>query len=281
MIILITGARGFIGSHLKLSLDNISEYKVYGTTSQLKSNNNEVTCELSNYKNVFHCLSELKPNVIFHLAGSFSNDFNTDLNNNVISTYNILKATHALGNETRIISTGSAAEYGFVSPEENPISESHHTCPTSIYGLTKLYQTLLNLLYAQTKNVDVVIARIFNIYGSGISEKLFPGKLDKQINDYKAGKIKKIEIRNPTAIRDYIHVNQVVDNLIKLIKYGLKGEIYNIGTGIGTDILSLTRKQLCAAGLDDSILEIIDDNPSSDYFDLKQIYANVNKFNSL
>ena len=92
--------------------------------------------------------------------------------------------------KSRVLLVGSSAEYGNIEEGESPISELHPLNPTSIYGLTKIFQTHLMRLYVELHGLDIVMARVFNLNGKGISDKLFIGSLYKQIKDFKSNKIK-------------------------------------------------------------------------------------------
>ena len=101
-----------------------------------------------------------------HLAGSFTNDYELDYAANVLSTKNILDALLSSECKARILLIGSAAEYGAIDEEENPIAETHPLKPISIYGLTKVLQTQLMDYYYRMHQINIVMARTFNILGS-------------------------------------------------------------------------------------------------------------------
>ncbi|HUX78635.1 MAG TPA: NAD-dependent epimerase/dehydratase family protein [Alphaproteobacteria bacterium] len=283
MRILITGSSGFIGSHLKEKLHRTPSCEVFGLISPSCKNNQGIQCELTNKNNVLAVLRELQPNVIFHLAGSFSNHFSTDFNNNVVTTQNIIESIIELDIGSRLITIGSAAEYGVIDLKSSaPITETHPTAPCLVYGLTKLYQTNLCQFYTRTKDIDIVIARLFNVFGKGASEKLFVGKLEKKIIDYKSGKNKRIKLHNVNTFRDYLHVCCVSEELIKIMKYGIKGEIYNVGSGHPIQILELSKKILAEYELDESALELeLDCEDLKDKDNVQMIYADISKIKSL
>lgn len=280
MRILITGANGFIGSHLKTALKSNPLYNVIGLVSIINLDKSDIECALTDKDSLGTILNEIKPQVIFHLAGSFSNQFSTDLKNNVLTTRNILETIAENKLETKVIVMGSASEYGAIDPKSNPIDESHPTCPISIYGLTKVYQTQLCQFYSTTKNVDVIIARLFNVFGTGASERLFVGKLQHKIYDYKNNISKTIQLKNVSSFRDYLHIDQVIKKLITIMEYGIKGEIYNVGSGKPIQILELSKLILKEHGISESAIELIPDDPQTKD-NVPIIYANIHKINSL
>lgn len=278
MNILITGSRGFIGQHLISTLSLDSTYKMFPVVSEKRSDVTEIECNLRDKDSCLEVLKATNPDVIFHLVGSFSNDFSEDLENNVMTTRNILDSVFEYNKAIRVIVIGSAAEYG--EAQSDFIGEVHSTLPLGVYGLTKLYQTLLAQFYVRTKGLDVVVARLFNVYGRGISEKLFAGMIEKKISEFNQGKTDKIYLKNVSHYRDYIHVDDVVKFLIKLMKFGSKGDIYNIGSGRAVQILEFAKERLKIYGLDESVIEILPALEISDN-EIKKSCADISKINFL
>ena len=186
MKILITGANGFTSSHLVRYLQQNPELKIYCTTRNQPENANSIICDLTDYNSVNNLIQEIKPDQIYHLAGSFSNDYHTDYANNVLSSKYVLDSLIKNKLSCRVLLIGSAAEYGFIKEEDNPVKEDHPLNPVSIYGLTKVYQTHLMKFYCQVYDLDIVMARPFNLLGENISRQLFIGRVYQQIEEYKS-----------------------------------------------------------------------------------------------
>ena len=224
-------------------------------------------------------IEEINPDEIYHLAGSFSNDFYIDLESNLITTRNILESVYKLRKKSRILLIGSSAEYGSIKQGDNPISELHPLNPTSIYGLTKIFQTYLMKLYVELHGLDVVMARVFNLNGKGISDKLFIGNLYKQIKDLKSNKIKEILLGNINNERDYISVNNAVIAYKKIMKNGITGEIYNVGSGKPEKIECVLNQILKEEEISKNVVKT-NYKPNMKY-DVKTIFANINKLKKL
>ena len=147
MRILVTGAAGFTAFHLaKLLAANGDTPAVcdelYFSSQQTDKPEycaNYIPCDLSQFEAVNSLISSINPNQIYHLAGSFTNDYSLDYAANVLSTKNILDSLLQSGINARVLLIGSAAEYGAIEKADNPIPESHALRPVSIYGLTKVY----------------------------------------------------------------------------------------------------------------------------------------------
>lgn len=253
---LVTGAKGFSASALvKLLLkDNVGEIFL---TDLLPDSylNNYFSCDLSLQEDVKQLLEEIQPDCIYHLSGTFTNDYNVDYNSNVVGAKNLFDSILSLKKKVRVLLIGSAAEYGEPSKESKFISEKHHLNPVSIYGLTKVFQSNLMMYYFNNHALDIVMARPFNLYGEGISTKLFIGNVYDQIKKLKDKKIKKVVVGNLDSRRDYLHVFEAVNDYKIIMEKGLPGNIYNVGSGEAILLSDMLRSILNKKGLDMSVVE--------------------------
>jgi GDP-4-dehydro-6-deoxy-D-mannose reductase len=189
-------------------------------------------CDLGDPVAVNRALGEIAPDQIYHLAGSFTNIYGKDYSGNVMAAKNLLDAViqNQLG-DTDVLVIGSAAEYGLSSGDDSSIQEEARLAPTSIYGLTKVFQTHLAQAYVRLKELKIMIARPFNIIGKGISNRLFIGRLYEQIQDYLAGKTECICLGGLNGRRDYIDIRDVVAAYAVIMNGGEPGTVYNVGSG--------------------------------------------------
>ena len=276
--ILITGSEGFTGKVL-ISLLKDKDAKVICTGLSDRTEESYYQCNLANEKSVMNMIKKIRPDEIYHLAGSFSNDFNVDLESNLIITRNILESVYRLTKKTRILLIGSCAEYGRIKEDDSPISELHPINPTSIYGLTKIFQTYLMKLYVELHGLDIVMARVFNLNGKGMSDKLFIGSLYKQIKDFKNNKIKEILLGNINNERDYISVNNAVIAYKKIMKNGKTGEIYNVGSGKPKKIGYILNQILEEEEISENFVKT--NCKMNTKYDVKTIFADIKKLKKL
>ena len=248
MKILVIGSDGFVGSAVKDALSLAHE--VYGTTrndGDLDESHRYV--DLLDKDTIAMALASTMPQVIISCAGVVEN---TDrAKQNPIFTSNLLEQVVESGIPVkRIILTGSAAEYGVVRTEDIPVNEDTPTKPNSIYGTSKLEESLSGLAYANEHNLPVVIARIFNPIGLGMHEKFLIPRIIQQIKEVKAGSRTIIEVSRLDSRRDYVDVRDVAEGLKALVDNSPKEHIYNIGSGESTSNGELVALILKGSGLE-------------------------------
>ncbi len=148
----------------------------------------------------------------------------------------------------RVFLAGSAVEYGGVRPEGNPVREDWILNPVSTYGLPKAWQTQPTGLYA-SRGVDAVVARIFNLDGPGLSERLFVGRLRRQIEKVLAGRRSAIELGPLSAIRDYVSTDEVAKQIPAIARGAEGGRVCHVASGIPVTMRELLDRYLPAYSL--------------------------------
>ena len=276
---LITGANGFVARSLfQLIADKeeqITRVDVGGAPDE-----GIISCDLSSIGETQAILERFRPQRIYNLVGSFSNDYAIDWKANYLVTKNILDAVLEVGLAARVLLLGSAAEYGVINKGDNPVSELHPLRPASVYGFTKAMQTLLMNFYCSTKGMDLLMARPFNLYGRGISRKLFIGNVYSQLDMVMKGQAQTVVVGNLDARRDYIDIESAVRCLRLIIEKGNPGEVYNVGKGYSIRTYDLLESILNEYGLDMNIVRTGAGNRTSEY-DASDVFADITKINAL
>jgi UDP-glucose 4-epimerase len=130
-------------------------------------------------------------------------------------------------NEVKFINLSSAAVYG--NPDKLPVNEKDSTIPLSPYGYHKLISELLLKEYSQCFGLKTLSLRIFSAYGRKQKKLLFWDIHQKIQNSQ--GKIELFGTGHES--RDYIHVNDIAQQIILAIKHSqFKGETLNVANGI-------------------------------------------------
>ena len=282
MAILVTGANGGFGKVFLPLLRAYYNEPVVCTGRSRIDRGDYCTCDLTDMRAVDDLIKGIRPRLIFHLAGSFAGQFETDFQVNTLSAKYIFESILNEGLATRVVVFGSAAEYGVVVSSDNPVPETLPCRPVSTYGLTKAFQTDMATYYARTTNIDVVVARIFNLATPGLSQRLFYGRAEAMILAYKKGEIKQLEFGNLESQRDYIELDPATDQLLAIAERALSGEIYNVGSGIPKSMRLILKDLLNKADIPESaVVESCPTIISSKGFDVPVIYADISKVSKL
>ncbi len=278
--VLITGAKGVSGRNLAELLSAEKGMRIYLTDLYTEAGADRFVCDLTDCEAVDRIVEQIRPARIYNLAGNYSDDYETNYRVNALATKNLLDACLRQKLGVRVLLIGSAAEYGLVRPEENPVREDHPLSPVSHYGLSKVYQTALMKFYSNVFDMDIVMARTFNLMGEGFPTRLFVGNLLKQIVDYKNGAVKKIQVGNLENKRDYLHVTNACKYYISIMNFGLQGEIYNVGSGVSVKTRDILNKILLENGIDESEIVFFDSGKKLK-IDIPDIYADISKVSKL
>ena len=272
--VLVFGATGALGVAVSERLRK-ENYRVVKTS---RNANEEVDFELDicDQAQVASLLLNVKPDLVLQFAATFINDFEKSYAVNVEVARHLLEEIKRLGFQTRVLLIGSAAEYGVIQQNENPVREDHVLNPVSIYGLTKAWQTQLAGLY-ESLGVDVLVARVFNLDGPKISERLFIGRIQKQIEDILAGQKVSIEVGPLSAIRDYVSTAEAANQIMAIVTYGKVGQVYHVGSGIPIKMRDILKRYLTRHNLDISIVKEASDLTNRMGYDAPVIYADMTK----
>ena len=273
--VLVTGATGALGQAViaRLRKDGCSNVL---PTSRHCSDVSGFRLDVLDHNQAEKAIHDTKPDLVLHLAATYSSDFEEAYALNVGAARHLLEVVQHSGLQTRILLVGSAAEYGVVRPEENPIDEDHVLRPVSVYGITKAWQTQLAGLYA-SRGVDVVVARVSNLDGPGLSERLFIGRLQNQIAEVKAGRKSVIELGPLSATRDYVSTVEAADQLLAIAAHANSGEVYHVASGVPITMRALLGRYLTMNGLDESIVQEAVELSNRIGYDVPVIYANITK----
>jgi GDP-4-dehydro-6-deoxy-D-mannose reductase len=246
---LITGATGCLGPLVANRLAADPQQEVWLSARTPLACDRYIACDLANPGAIRGLVERVRPDRIFHLAASFTGRYDEDWCVNADSSRHLLESLLSCRLAARVILMGSAAEYGHVRPEENPIREDHALQPVTVYGVTKAQQTLLASYYSAAFTMDVVVARLFNLMARGLSPRLFVGRVEGLIDRYTRGEVEFLETGSLSAIRDYVPADQAVDQLLAIAEVGASGNVYHVASGRPVVMRDLLAELLSEAGL--------------------------------
>lgn len=237
--VLVTGADGFIGSHLtKMLLAQgykvraLCQYNSFASLGWLDGYSHpSLETVLGDVRDAAFC-REICRGVdgVFHLAALIAIPYSyvapeSYVDTNVTGTLNMLQAVRDL-NIGRIIVTSTSEVYG--TAIQVPISETHPRQPQSPYSATKIAADALALSFYNAFETPVIIARPFNTYGPCQSARAIIPSIISQIA---AGK-QIIEVGDLRPTRDFNYVEDTCRGFIALMNTpGIEGREINIATG--------------------------------------------------
>ncbi|MHB8896120.1 MAG: GDP-mannose 4,6-dehydratase [Candidatus Geothermincolia bacterium] len=294
MRVLITGITGFAGSHLAEYCLARGDVELFGTARWRSRMDNvgdivdHVTlfdCDLKDSVAVRHCLSDVRPDYIFHLAAqsfvptSWKAPVET-VCTNMIGEINLFEAMRELGlKETRIQLAGSSEEYGMVYEDEVPIKETNPLRPLSPYGVSKVGQDLLGYQYHESYGLYAVRTRAFNHTGPRRGDVFVSSNFSRQIANIEKGNVEPvIKVGNLDARRDFTDVRDMVKAYWLALEKGEAGEVYNLGSGKDVTI----RKMLdILLSFSDIEIEVRQDPERMRPSDVEILLADTTKFHDL
>lgn len=281
--VLITGATGALGRAVVNYAKRLGTYQIFITSNCSVFNEKSIVnlrCDFRSLPQLSNAYEIAQPDLVLHLGGVSPENLTEAFLINVAPAAHLLELIKTKGSKTKIVLVGSAAEYGRVGPEENPIDEEHMLSPLSIYGLSKVWQTQLIELYASW-GVDVVCARVFNLFGPGVSEKLFAGRIQNQIDAIKKGLKSTIEVGSLAAVRDYISTSDAAQLLYNIAEQGIAGHVYHIGSGEPISMRDFLIGQLQSNGLSPTLVHELEIHSNRSGYDVPVIFADMHKTRSL
>ncbi len=243
MNILVTGAAGFIGSHLSENLANLG-HKVQGldcltdyyTTSLKKLNVSQIEEKGVEFHNLDlaedKLVSMLKDvDMIFHLAGqpgiSATVPLDTYVKNNIIATHRLLEQAKNIPTLQGFVNISTSSVYGADATGD----ETSEPKPTSYYGVSKLAAEQLVLAYTREQGLPACSLRLFSVYGPRERpEKLYP----KLIGAIYEGREFPLHRGSLDHLRSYTYIADIIDGMVAVLDNFDKcqGEIFNIGTDV-------------------------------------------------
>ena len=253
--IIVTGGLGFIGSNLinmllkrnyyVVNLDKITYASNFFNVKKLsnKKNYKFVKCDIGDKNKVEKLLNKFKPICIFNLAAETHVDRSIDspenfINTNILGTFNLLENFRKYSKKNknvRLIHISTDEVYGDILKGRSKEIDTY--IPSSPYAASKASSDHLVYSYVRTFNIPAIVTNCSNNYGPRQHpEKLIP----KLIYNIISNNVLPIYGKGKNS-REWIHVDDHCDALIKVFKKGKIGNFYNIGSNYNLDNISVAK----------------------------------------
>ncbi len=242
MRVVVTGAAGFIGSHLSerllaqghdvVGIDSFSDY--YSRAAKGRNLETARKDRRFSFTTVDLAEDDLSPaiegaEVIYHLAGrpgvrAAMMQFDQYWRENVVATHRLLEAVKDRGLKC-LVYAGSSSVYG--DAEVFPTAETALPAPLSPYGVTKLAGEHLSYVYWKNFQVPAVRLRYFSVYGPRMRPDLM---LSRAMQAMREGGTFDV-YGDGEQTREFTYVADAVEGTILVAERGTPGELYNLGGG--------------------------------------------------
>jgi NAD dependent epimerase/dehydratase len=254
--VLVTGAGGFIGSHLveRLVAEGATtrafvRYTSNGTwgwldESPAKTNVEVFAGDICDREVLGRAMRDV--DVVFHLAALIGIPYSYDapasyVRTNIEGTLAVLQTAISTG-VTRVVHTSTSEVYG--SAKRVPIDENHPLQTQSPYSASKAAADLMALSYHCSFGADVVTVRPFNTYGPRQSARaVIPAIITQALGGVP------IRLGHLSPTRDFTFVEDTVDGFVRAAAAdGVAGRTFNLGTGREISIADLVKTIQSLAG---------------------------------
>lgn len=263
--VLVTGAGGFIGSHLTEGLvragANVRAFVRYNSRNDLgwlETTDPAVLAEvdifrgdLVNPEAVQNAVAGM--DTVLHLGALIPIPYSYQhprefVDANVTGGLNMFEACRRLG-VRRLVHTSSSETYG--TAQRVPIDEEHPLNAQSPYAATKVGADQLALSYKVSFDLPVVVVRPFNTYGPRQTARaVIPTIIGQALAQ------DTISLGATTTTRDFLFVEDTVAGMMRCAEAdGIEGEVINLGTGVEVTIAEVVRRVLAIVGKDVPVSE--------------------------
>jgi UDP-glucose 4-epimerase len=241
--IVVTGGCGYVGArlsgdlvrrgHLVTVIDDLSNGRL--TNLGLEAGKVDLcVADVRDEAAVTRCLAARRPDAVVHLAAlhfipACEAEPRRTIETNVIGTYRLLRACRAVSSITSVVLASTAAVY---RPSDARHREDDELGPTDTSGATKLRMERLGNAFHRETDVPLAVARLFNVFGRGETN---PHLIPTIIEQARRGG--RLRLGNLSTFRDYIHVSDVAEALLRLAHAAPREQylVCNVGREVEVD----------------------------------------------
>lgn len=247
----ITGAQGFVGTHLlEAAAASGGAWRAFPAPEELD------VCVADAVRD---WIAATRPDAVVHLAAQSNvvdafREPRRTFEVNVFGTLGLLEAIRAKAPRARLLFVSSGDVYGLIPETALPVSEDRPFEPRNPYAVSKVAAELACRQWHFTEGMDVVIARPFNHIGPGQDDRFVVASLARQVAEIAAGHREPVvDAGDLDVTRDFTDVRDVVRAYLLLLERGRTGAIYNVGSGQEVRVRDLLGRLATLGGIDPRI----------------------------
>jgi nucleoside-diphosphate-sugar epimerase len=205
-------------------------------------------------------LREVAPDAVVNCAGRLAGSYTELVAANTAAVASLMDAVMAGVPRTRLVTLGSAAEYGLVRPGR-AVRETDPAIPVSGYGVTRLAATQMVEMASRAGEIDAVVLRVFNPVGPGLPEHNVAGRAIRELRQALDSGATEVRMGPLGAYRDFVDVRDVASAIVAAVfATRPRGVVCNVGSGTAVTARTLVHLLADAAGFTGTITE--SDRPS-------------------
>lgn len=241
--ILVTGAEGFVGTHLIQYLKQRGYEVVGGVRNRARKLTLEkwfgkaLVCDVADAINVARVIASVRPDGVIHLAGTSrpgeaTAEPLTAYQSLVSAWANVLDGVRRTVPRARVLMVSACEVYGNAGKDGRPLAEAAPLQPVNTYGALRAAAESIAHTFYQNFHLNITIARPFHHTGPGQSDQFFYGAVAKQLGRWDvAVDGDQLLLPDLNFKRDVLHVADVVEAYEKLLRDGKPNEVYNVCSG--------------------------------------------------
>lgn len=241
---LVTGAGGFVGHHVRDAVDNGR----FGDCELVSPPNG---WDIRDAQAVESFVADLRPDAVIHLAAqsfvprSFENPRET-FDINLLGTLNLLQSLKRNGFDGRLLYISSGDVYGQVPDDHLPVTEMLAPAPRNPYAVSKVAAEQLCLQWHRSEGLDAVVLRPFNHVGPGQGRQFVLPALAEQVVAIADGQRPPvIDAGDIDTTRDFTDVRDIVEAYAAALDRGQSGATYLVASGVERRVRDLL-EAMCA-----------------------------------
>jgi nucleoside-diphosphate-sugar epimerase len=248
--VLVFGASGFIGTHVRAALTQDSRVDLVPCPGRDR-------CDLlaADVDELVSLLRELAPDVVVNCTGRLDGTGYELLRANTLVPAKLVDAIAAVDPAIRFIRLGSAGEYGPV-PQGRAVTEDDPAAPVSEYGLSHLAATRLLELARAAGRADAVTLRVFNPIGPGLRDENLLGRAAARLRDAVATSADSITMGPLSPYRDFLDARDLGRAVVAAaLAPTLPTPVINVGSGQAVPARAAVHLLAQAAGFSGEVRE--------------------------